>query len=41
MKEHWRSGYYDTRNTLAHKDWLTMKSSGPAVTSYDIHRHGE
>ena len=41
MKEHWRSGYYDTRNTLAHKDWLTMKSSGPAITTYDIHRHGE
>ncbi len=41
MKEHWRSGYYDTRNTLAHKDWLTVKSSGSAITTYDIHRHGE
>src|SRR6516165_5843826 len=22
MKEHWRTGYFDTRNTLAHTDWL-------------------
>jgi NTE family protein len=41
MRDHWRSGYYDTRNTLAHKDWLTMKGSGRAITTHDIHRHGE
>jgi NTE family protein len=41
MKEHWRAGYYDTRNTLAHKEWLTMGESGSAITSYDIHRYGE
>jgi NTE family protein len=39
MKDHWRAGYYDTRNTLAHKDWLTVKSSESAITTYDIHRH--
>ncbi|HVE20676.1 MAG TPA: patatin-like phospholipase family protein [Acidocella sp.] len=41
MKEHWRTGYYDTRNTLAHKDWLTVKDSDSAITTHDIHRHGE
>jgi len=40
MKEHWRSGYYDTRNTLAHGDWLTLKGKG-GITTHDIHRHGE
>ena len=41
MKDHWRSGYYDTRNTLAHKDWLTMKGTGGGIHTHDIHRHGE
>src|ERR1700722_3208797 len=38
MKDHWRAGYYDTRNTLAHKDWLTVTTSDTAITTYDIHR---
>jgi NTE family protein len=41
MKDHWRSGYYDTRNTLAHKDWLTMKGTGGGIHTHDIHRFGE
>jgi NTE family protein len=41
MRDHWRAGYYDTRNSLAHKDWLDVQSSDSAITSYDIHRHGE
>jgi NTE family protein len=41
MKEHWRAGYYDTRNSLAHKDWLDVQSSDRAITAYDIHRQGE
>jgi NTE family protein len=40
MKEHWRSGYYDTRNTLAHKDWLSMEGTG-GIHAHDIHNHGE
>ncbi len=40
MKEHWRSGYYDTRNTLAHQDWLQFSGTG-GIRSFDIHRHGE
>jgi len=41
MKDHWRSGYYDTRNTLAHKDWLAMKGTGGGIHTHDIHRYGE
>ncbi len=41
MKDHWRSGYYDTRNTLAHKDWLEMKGTGNGIHTHDIHRAGE
>ncbi len=41
MKDHWRSGYYDTRNTLQHEDWLDMKGTGGGIHTHDIHRHGE
>jgi len=41
MKDHWRSGYYDTRNTLQHNDWLAMKGTGGGIHTHDIHRHGE
>jgi len=40
MKEHWRSGYYDTRNTLNHQDWLQFHGT-PGIRSYDLHRVGE
>jgi len=40
MKEHWRSGYYDTRNTMAHKDWLSFLGTG-GIRAFDIHRTGE
>src|SRR5271156_1188116 len=38
MRDHWRAGYYDTRNTLAHKDWLTVKSGDRAIVTHDIPR---
>jgi NTE family protein len=41
MKDHWRSGYYDTRNTLHHREWLEMKGNGKGISTHDIHRHGE
>jgi NTE family protein len=40
MKEHWRSGYHDTRNTLQHKDWLTMPEHNDGISTHDIHRTG-
>jgi NTE family protein len=40
MKDHWRTGYYDTRNTLAHHDWLQFNGTG-GIRSFDIHRIGD
>ncbi|MDE2238901.1 MAG: patatin-like phospholipase family protein [Rhodospirillales bacterium] len=40
MKEHWRSGYYDTRNTLNHEDWLQFNGT-PGIRCFDLHRTGE
>ena len=40
MKDHWRSGYYDTRNTLAHQECLQFSGKG-GIRSFDIHRSGE
>jgi NTE family protein len=34
MKDHWRSGYYDTRNTLAHNaNWLRDPPMKVATTA--------
>lgn len=41
MKEHWRTGYFDTRNTLQHKDWLAMSEMDDGITTHDVHREGE
>jgi NTE family protein len=40
MKDHWRSGYFDTRNTLQHSDWLVMSEIDDGITTHDIHRAG-
>ncbi len=36
MREHWQSGYEDTRRTLMHHAWLQMPESGIVV--HDVHR---
>ncbi|QXX74776.1 patatin-like phospholipase family protein [Methylovirgula sp. HY1] len=36
MREHWQSGYDDTKHTLAHKAWLAMPDRGIKV--HDVHR---
>ncbi|HYA73903.1 MAG TPA: patatin-like phospholipase family protein [Roseiarcus sp.] len=36
MREHWQSGYEDTKNTLKHHKWLAMPESGVVV--HDVHR---
>jgi NTE family protein len=38
MKDHWRSGYFDTLNTLQHKDWLVMSDIGDGIRTHDVHR---
>src|SRR5262249_4849303 len=31
MREHWMSGYEDTRRTLKHKKWMTMPAPGAGI----------
>jgi NTE family protein len=38
MREHWQSGYEDTRRTLKRKEWLTMPSAGSGIVVHDVHR---
>jgi NTE family protein len=39
MREHWRAGLEDTRNTLRHGHWLAMPPPGSGIQVHDIHRH--
>ena len=36
MREHWRAGYHDTRDTLKHKEWLEMLDGADGIRSHDI-----
>jgi NTE family protein len=38
MREHWQSGYEDTKRTLKHQKWLTMPSPGAGIIVHDVHR---
>jgi len=38
MREHWQSGYEDTRRTLKHKKWLMMPPPGSGIFVHDVHR---
>ena len=38
MREHWDSGYADTRRTLRHRDWLAMAPEDGGVIVHDVHR---
>jgi NTE family protein len=38
MREHWQSGFEDTKRTLLRKDWLKMPPQGAGVVSHDVHR---
>ncbi len=41
MREHWQSGYEDTRRTLHHKHWLAMPPENTGIITHDIHRERE
>jgi len=41
MREHWQSGYEDTRRTLRRKDWLSMPPAGAGIVVHDVHREDE
>ena len=38
MREHWQSGYEDTKRTLKRKDWLAMPPEGAGIVIHDVHR---
>jgi NTE family protein len=38
MREHWRSGYEDTRRTLKRQEWLVMPCPGTGNVVHDVHR---
>ena len=41
MREHWQSGYEDTRRTLKRQEWMTMPPRGSGVLVHDVHREQE
>jgi NTE family protein len=38
MREHWLSGYEDTKRTLKHKKWMSMPPHGAGIVVHDVHR---
>jgi len=38
MREHWSSGYEDTRRVLKHHQWLEMPPPGSGIVTHDVHR---
>nr|WP_246088864.1 patatin-like phospholipase family protein [Phreatobacter stygius] len=41
MREHWQSGYEDTRRTLQRQDWLDLPPEGAGIVVHDVHREQE
>jgi NTE family protein len=41
MREHWSSGYRDTRRTLLHRDWLELPAPDVGMVMHDVHRPEE
>jgi NTE family protein len=41
MREHWQSGYEDTKRALRRKDWLAMPPHGAGIVVHDVHREDE
>jgi NTE family protein len=38
MREHWQSGYEDTKATLKKKHWIEMPPEGAGCVVHDVHR---
>jgi NTE family protein len=41
MREHWQSGYEDTKRTLKNHQWLRMPEDGTGIVVHDVHREYE
>jgi len=37
MREHWASGFEDTKRTLKHEDWLVIPPPGGGIVTHDVH----
>ena len=38
MREHWQSGYEDTKRTLKSREWMKMPDDGVGIVVHDVHR---
>ena len=38
MREHWQSGYEDTKRTLKNREWMKMPEDGVGIVVHDVHR---
>jgi NTE family protein len=38
MRDHWQSGYEDTRRTLKQRHWFEMPPPGSGIVVHDVHR---
>jgi NTE family protein len=38
MKEHWQSGYEDTKRTLKQRSWLNLPAEGAGILVHDVHQ---
>jgi NTE family protein len=38
MREHWATGFEDTRRTLNRKEWIVIPPSGAGIVVWDVHR---
>ena len=41
MREHWQSGYEDTKRTLKRRTWLELPPEGAGIVVHDVHRQEE
>jgi len=41
MREHWQSGYEDTRRTLKRPEWLIIPPRGSGILVHDVHRRDD
>jgi NTE family protein len=41
MREHWQSGYEDTKRTLKRREWMQMPAEGAGILVHDVHREIE
>src|SRR5882762_10178488 len=41
MREHWMSGFEDTKRTMKRREWTMMPEEGMGIVIHDVHRESE